>query len=432
MAGFARAAGLGAVLTNAVRYADRRDAPVVDVLDAARRLVALDQRHVDRGNAEGFLKSGKQMHEVAEEIARLAGLGDTDREARPAAGPHPDGGRPVRPRPACRPRPGRGPLPGVRPLGLRQARPATVLDHRVARRRPAPRPLRGRHRPPLRQRPAPAHLEAARRRAGDDPRPGLRVVLPDRRRRHRPDPRPGGPGRRARVGSRQPGQLPARHLRGRPDPPRPADGALPLAAARLAARHRRRRRVRPARGHLPRDPRPLRRGAVRVRLDDGHLPRAARGPRRRRRARHAARRDRRHRQGVPPHPGPRRPDGHARPARAAGRRARPRAARPDVRPRRAARRAAPPHRRPPVRGAAVRRHAARPDAGRVQLRRLPDEPVRQGRRRASRAAQARRARHPDAVLDGPRRRAGPPDRRRRDRPRRRAAGAVRRPGDLPA
>jgi len=82
MAGFARAAGLGAVLTNAVRYADRRDAPVVDVLDAARRLVALDKRHVDRGNAEGFLKSGKQMHEVAEEIARLAGLGDTDREAR--------------------------------------------------------------------------------------------------------------------------------------------------------------------------------------------------------------------------------------------------------------------------------------------------------------------------------------------------------------
>jgi error-prone DNA polymerase len=81
MAGFARQAGLGAVLTNAVRYADRRDAPVVDVLDAARRLVALDRRHVDRGNAEGFLKSGKQMHEVAEEIVRLAGLGDTDREA---------------------------------------------------------------------------------------------------------------------------------------------------------------------------------------------------------------------------------------------------------------------------------------------------------------------------------------------------------------
>ncbi len=78
MAGVARKAGLGTVLTNAVRYADRLDAPTVDVLDAARRLVALDRRHVDRGNAEGFLKSGKQMHEVAEEICRLAGLGDRD------------------------------------------------------------------------------------------------------------------------------------------------------------------------------------------------------------------------------------------------------------------------------------------------------------------------------------------------------------------
>ncbi len=81
MAGFARSVGLGTVLTNAVRYADRRDAPVVDVLDASRRLVALDRRHVDRANAEGFLKSGKQMLEMAEEIARLSGLGDSDRGA---------------------------------------------------------------------------------------------------------------------------------------------------------------------------------------------------------------------------------------------------------------------------------------------------------------------------------------------------------------
>ena len=80
--GLARQAGLGAVLTNAVRYADRRDAPTVDVLDAARRLVALDRRHLDRGNAEGFLKSGKQMAEVAEEVCRLAGVGESDREAR--------------------------------------------------------------------------------------------------------------------------------------------------------------------------------------------------------------------------------------------------------------------------------------------------------------------------------------------------------------
>ena len=74
MGGIAREAGLSAVLTNAVRYADRRDAVTVDVLDAARRLVALDRRHLDRGNAEGFLKSGKQMQEIAEEICRVAGL----------------------------------------------------------------------------------------------------------------------------------------------------------------------------------------------------------------------------------------------------------------------------------------------------------------------------------------------------------------------
>ncbi|MGZ4490407.1 MAG: DNA polymerase III subunit alpha [Nocardioidaceae bacterium] len=75
MAGLARRHRLGMVLSNAVRYADRADAPTVDVLDAARRLVPLDLRHLDRRNAEGFLKSGKQMAEVAEEIARFAGLG---------------------------------------------------------------------------------------------------------------------------------------------------------------------------------------------------------------------------------------------------------------------------------------------------------------------------------------------------------------------
>jgi error-prone DNA polymerase len=86
MAGLARRAGIGAVLTNAVRYADRGDAATVDVLDAARRLVALDRRHVDRGNAEGYLKSGKEMAEIAEEVVRLnagsrGSLGETSREA---------------------------------------------------------------------------------------------------------------------------------------------------------------------------------------------------------------------------------------------------------------------------------------------------------------------------------------------------------------
>jgi error-prone DNA polymerase len=63
-----------AVLTNAVRYADRSDAPTVDVLDASRRLVALDPRHVDRVNAEGYLKSGKEMAQVADEVVSAAGL----------------------------------------------------------------------------------------------------------------------------------------------------------------------------------------------------------------------------------------------------------------------------------------------------------------------------------------------------------------------
>ena len=76
MAGVARRARVTTVLSNAVRYADRLDAPTIDVLDAARRLVPMDVRHLDRRNAEGFLKSGKQMHEVAEEICRYAGLGE--------------------------------------------------------------------------------------------------------------------------------------------------------------------------------------------------------------------------------------------------------------------------------------------------------------------------------------------------------------------
>ncbi len=77
--GLATEARAPVVLTNVVRYADRSDAPTADVLDAARRLVALDLRHVDRRNAEACLKSGKEMAEVAEEVARHAGLTDGGR-----------------------------------------------------------------------------------------------------------------------------------------------------------------------------------------------------------------------------------------------------------------------------------------------------------------------------------------------------------------
>src|SRR3954465_3789255 len=80
LAGFAADHQLQAVLSNAVRYADRADAPVVDVLHAApppppppsppppappRRLVALDLRHIDRVNGEAYLKSGKEMADLA-------------------------------------------------------------------------------------------------------------------------------------------------------------------------------------------------------------------------------------------------------------------------------------------------------------------------------------------------------------------------------
>ncbi|WP_407675869.1 DNA polymerase III subunit alpha [Peterkaempfera bronchialis] len=78
MLGLATEAGLPAVLTNAVRHARPEDAPVADILDAARRLVPLDRRHRDRANAEGHLKSAAEMAVVAEEVARAAGYGPAE------------------------------------------------------------------------------------------------------------------------------------------------------------------------------------------------------------------------------------------------------------------------------------------------------------------------------------------------------------------
>jgi error-prone DNA polymerase len=72
--GFARDHDLPAVLTNAVRHATRDQAPVVDVLDAIRRLVPLDSRHLDRANGEGHLADGAHMERVAREVVRLSGI----------------------------------------------------------------------------------------------------------------------------------------------------------------------------------------------------------------------------------------------------------------------------------------------------------------------------------------------------------------------
>ena len=234
MLGFARDHGVTAVLTNAVRYADRDQAVTADVLDASRRLVALDLRHVDRPNAEGHLKSGPQMAEVAAEVSRLAGTGagSGTGSGRAASDVLLDAtrvlARAMRPRPVRRPRPG---------LGV-PARAGRSSTRPPARRRAgggagvAAAALRGRARPPVRSGSRSAGPGPARRRARRHRPARLRHVLPHRRRRRRPHPRDAGPGRCPRLGRRQPGQLPARHLRGRPARARAADGAVPLAAAR--------------------------------------------------------------------------------------------------------------------------------------------------------------------------------------------------------
>ena len=79
MVALADSAGVPAVLTNAVRMAERRQAMTTDVLDAARRLVPLDLRNVDRRNAEGHLKGSEEMAEVAQRVATRAGRPDAVR-----------------------------------------------------------------------------------------------------------------------------------------------------------------------------------------------------------------------------------------------------------------------------------------------------------------------------------------------------------------
>jgi error-prone DNA polymerase len=73
--GLATEAGLPTVLTAAVRHADPGGAVTVDVLDAARRLVPLDTRHLDRVTTAGHLSSSAQMYSVACDVARAAGTG---------------------------------------------------------------------------------------------------------------------------------------------------------------------------------------------------------------------------------------------------------------------------------------------------------------------------------------------------------------------
>jgi error-prone DNA polymerase len=73
--GLATETGLPAVLTAAVRHAEPGGAVTVDVLDAARRLVPLSTRHLDRVTTAGHLSSSAQMYAVACEVVRAAGAG---------------------------------------------------------------------------------------------------------------------------------------------------------------------------------------------------------------------------------------------------------------------------------------------------------------------------------------------------------------------
>ena len=73
MLGFARDHDLPAVITNGVRMLDAADGPVADILDAARKLVPLHMRHVERANNEAYLKDNQQMRDLADEISRAAG-----------------------------------------------------------------------------------------------------------------------------------------------------------------------------------------------------------------------------------------------------------------------------------------------------------------------------------------------------------------------
>ena len=73
MLALADALGVPAILSAAVRHIDPLDARIVDVLDAARRLVLLDRRHLDRVSAAGHLASTSTMHRIAREVAERAG-----------------------------------------------------------------------------------------------------------------------------------------------------------------------------------------------------------------------------------------------------------------------------------------------------------------------------------------------------------------------
>ncbi|MEV8180785.1 DNA polymerase III subunit alpha [Specibacter sp. NPDC078692] len=66
-----------AVLSNAVRYAGPEDAPVADVLDAARNIAPLAQLSDLQPTGQAWLKSSAEMEKVVRDIADYGGYGTT-------------------------------------------------------------------------------------------------------------------------------------------------------------------------------------------------------------------------------------------------------------------------------------------------------------------------------------------------------------------
>ncbi|MBK8435571.1 MAG: DNA polymerase III subunit alpha [Austwickia sp.] len=75
MLALATQTGVPTVLTAAVRHATPQGAATVDVLDAARRLVPLDTRHLDRITTGGHLASAARMMTLATEVTGNATTG---------------------------------------------------------------------------------------------------------------------------------------------------------------------------------------------------------------------------------------------------------------------------------------------------------------------------------------------------------------------
>ncbi|HOI03140.1 MAG TPA: PHP domain-containing protein, partial [Dermatophilaceae bacterium] len=75
MLALGRDLGVPVILSAQVRHADPAEAATVDVLDAARRLVALDVRHLDRVTTAGHLAPTPAMYAVACDIVQASGPG---------------------------------------------------------------------------------------------------------------------------------------------------------------------------------------------------------------------------------------------------------------------------------------------------------------------------------------------------------------------